>query len=60
MGRPAIGADAIAHVVGGDVLSAQPAARPSGVDMEAMPSSPPCPQAFRRQERAVTPADYGK
>ncbi len=57
-----LGADAIAHVVSadGDVLAARnPLPAQGGVDMEGdAVLRRHAPQAFRRQERAVTPADY--
>jgi hypothetical protein len=59
-----LGADAIAHVVSGDgdVLSARnPLPAQGGVDMEDdAVVRRHAPQAFRRQERAVTPADYAE
>jgi Baseplate J-like protein len=59
-----LGADAIRHVVSadGDVVAARnPLAARGGIDMEGdAVVRRHAPQAFRRQERAVTPADYAE
>jgi hypothetical protein len=59
-----VGADTIAHVVSGDagVLSVRnPLPARGGVDMEDdAVVRRRAPQAFRRQERAVTPEDYAE
>ncbi|MBP1150550.1 putative baseplate assembly protein [Methylocaldum sp. RMAD-M] len=59
-----VGADTIAHVASGDgsVLGARnPLAAQGGVDPEdAAVVRRRAPQAFRRQERAVTPEDYAE
>jgi hypothetical protein len=56
-----IGAEAIGHVVAPDIVNVRnPIAATGGIDPQPLSQARLyAPQAFRRQERAVTAADYG-